>query len=89
MADHPQAAEGRVVGGVPVGEQVVQHRVEVLLRRIPGLQQVMVDPDRVDRPDGRVGVGVGGEENLLRFGEEGNALLQELHAAHAGHPLVG
>ena len=54
--------------GLPVVEQIVEHGIELLLGRIPGLQQVVVDARLVDRADGRVRVGVGGQEHALGIG---------------------
>lgn len=56
--------------------------------RIPRFHQVVVELNAVDRRDGRLGVGVGGEQDLAGFGEQLTGLLQELHAAHVRHALV-
>ncbi len=63
----PQARLGEPRGrvGLPVLEQVVEHRVQPLLRRAPGLHQVVVEPDLVDRPDRGLGVGVGRQQHAL------------------------
>ena len=73
----------------PRVEEVVDDRVELLVRRVPGLQQVVVERDAVDRVDRRLGVGVGGEEHALGLGGEPHRLLQELDARHLRHALVG
>ena len=59
---------GRVVrvGLRPVAEQVVDDGVEPLFGRIPRLEQVVVQADVVDRLDRDVGVGVRGEQEVLR-----------------------
>ncbi len=75
--------------GLPVAQQVVQHRVEGLLGRIPGLHQIVVQPNGVDALDGRFGVGVGGEQHFARLGIELARLGQELGAIHGWHALVG
>ena len=78
------AARGR-----PVGQQVVDHREQLLLGRVPGLEQVVVEVHVVDRLDRGLGVGVGGEQHALGRREQRPRLLQQLHSAHAGHALVG
>jgi hypothetical protein len=58
VPEHGDAGERRPAARPPLGEQLVQRRVEPLLRRVPRLEQVAVEVDVVDGPDGRVGVGV-------------------------------
>ena len=70
-------------------KQVVEHRVEPLLGRIPRLQQVVVEAEVVDRLDRDVGVGVRGEQHELRLGRVRTRLLEELDAGHLRHALVG
>jgi hypothetical protein len=41
-AEHLQSLERRPVGCLPIAEQIVQNRIEVLLGRVPGLEQVMM-----------------------------------------------
>jgi hypothetical protein len=65
------------------------HRVELLLRRIPRLEQVVVDVDHVDRLDRGVGVGVRGEQRPPGVREQVHRLLEELDAVHLRHPVVG
>jgi hypothetical protein len=67
----------------------VDHRVQLLLGRLPRLEQVVVDVHDVDRRDRGVGVGVRGEQRAPGPGEEVHGRFQELDAAHAGHPVVG
>ena len=74
---------------LPRFEERVDHRVELLLRRVPGLEQVVVDIDDVDRLDGRVGVRVRGQQAPARLREQVHRLLQELDAVHLRHPVVG
>ena len=50
---------------LPGGEQILEHREELLLGRIPRLEQVVVERDLVDRRDRGVGVGVGGQQHAL------------------------
>jgi hypothetical protein len=77
------------VGLAPVVQQVVDDRVEPLLRRVPRLEQVVVEADVVDRLDGHVGVGVGREQQELRARGVGPRLAEQLDAGHPRHPLVG
>ena len=74
---------------MPVVEQVVEHRVEALLGRIPRLHQVVVEVDVVDRLDRGIGVGVGGEEGALGLGEEPLRFVEKFDAGDAGHALIG
>ncbi len=76
-------------GCEPVAKQVVQDGIEVLLGRVPGLHQVVIESDRVDAVDRRLGVCVGREQRFAGFGVDLPGLVQELGAAHPRHPLVG
>ena len=49
-------------------QQVVDDRVELLLRRVPRLEQVVVEVDDVDRVDRGVGVRVRGQQHPLAYG---------------------
>ena len=71
----------RLIAGLPVFQQVGQHRVQLLFRRVPGLVQVVVDAGRVDGPDGRFGVGIGGQQHPPRVGINFPRPLQKLDAA--------
>ncbi len=68
------AFKGHVGTGQPIVEQIVQHRIEVLLWGAPRLHQVVVQPDGVDRGDGRLRVGVGREQHLPGIRVEGHRL---------------
>ena len=63
--------------------------IEPLLRRVPRLEQVVVEADVVDRRDGHVGVGVRRQQQVLRPRRMSTRLLQQLDAGHLRHPLVG
>ena len=65
VADDPDL--GRTVGVTvrPVAEELVEHRVQPVLGRVPRLHQVVVERDVVDRPDGHVGVRVRREQHQL------------------------
>ena len=78
-----------VVRGHPRLEQRVDHRVELLLRRVPRLEQVVVEVDHVDRVDRGAGVGVRGEQHPARPGVDVHRLLEELDPVHLRHPVVG
>jgi hypothetical protein len=75
--------------GLPVLEQVVEHRVEALLGRIPGLEQVVVHLGAVDGGDRRVRFSVGREQHPLRGREALTGLGEQRHPVHLGHALVG
>src|SRR5438874_1756976 len=49
MSDHAHPARLERGAGLPRGQQILDHRVEMLLGRIPRLQQVVVERDLVDR----------------------------------------
>jgi hypothetical protein len=72
----------------PVAQQLVEHRVEPLLGRVPRLHQVVVERDVVDRSDRDVGVGVRREQHELGVRRLLPHLLQHLDAGHPWHPLV-
>ena len=72
----------------PVPEQVVNDGVEPFLGRIPGLEQVVVELDVVDRLDRHVGVCVRSEKQGFRAGRVDPRLLEHLDAGHLRHPLV-
>ena len=84
---HP--GEGGTGAGVPRAEQLLQRRVEPLLGRVPGLEQVVVEVHVVDRADRGVGVGVRRQQHALGVGHQVHGLLEEVHPGHAGHPVVG
>ncbi len=63
VADHPHVGAVVRMGLLPVAEQVVEHGIEPLGRRVPRLHQVVVEADVVDRLDGHVGVGVRGQQH--------------------------
>ena len=89
VADDLDALDLRV-GCLPPGLQHrVDRRVELLLRRVPRLEQVGVDVDHVDRRDRGVGVGVGGEQRAAGPREQVHRHLEEVDAVHLRHPVVG
>jgi hypothetical protein len=60
----------------------------VLLRRVPRLEEIVVETDRVNGPDRGLGVGIGGQQHPLGIGDPLSSLLQKLDAGHVRHPLV-
>ena len=49
----------------------------------------MIEGDLIDRRDGGLGVGIGGEQHRLCLREDLLGLNQELGSGHLRHPLVG
>jgi len=89
VADHADALERRPIVRLPVREQVLEDREQPLLGRVPGLEEVVVEADRVDRGDRHLGVGVGGQQHALGVRVDLGDRREELDARHARHPLVG
>ena len=89
VGQEAEAAVAGPVAGLPVGEEVVEGRVELVLGRVPGLEEVVVDAAVVDGGDGRVGVGVGRQEDALRPGRDVGDLAQQADSVEPWHPLVG
>ena len=89
VPDDLGAGHRPVVAAPPGLQQIVQHRIELLLRRVPRLEQIVVEIDDVDRVDRRVGVRVGGQQHAARPRIHVQGLLQELDAVHPRHPVVG
>ena len=89
VADEPHAAGLQRGPGLPRGQQVLHDRVELLLRRIPRLEQVVVQRDLVDRLDRRRRVGVGRQQDALGARDELPSGDEVVGARHPGHPLVG
>jgi len=65
MPDDPHLLRLRRMVGTPVVEQVVDDRVQPIRRRIPRLDQVVVEPDVVDGLDRDVGVGIRRQQQQL------------------------
>ena len=89
MADDPHAAGLQRGARLPGRQQVLDDREQLLLRRVPRLEQVVVERDLVDRGDRRLGVGVGGQQHALGVRDDLARLDEVLGARHARHPLVG
>jgi len=88
MADHSNLRRAFPIGLPPVSEEIVSDGVQPLVRRVPGLEQVVVEADVVDRLDGDVGVRVCSEQQELRVRCVGPRLLEHLDTRHLRHPLV-
>ncbi len=88
VPDDLGAGHRTVVAGAPGLEQVVQDRVELLLGRVPGLEQVVVQVDDVDRVDRRLGVRVRRQQHPAGARVHVHGLLQELDAVHLRHAVV-
>ena len=58
-------------------------------RRIPRLQEEIIDAGLVDGADGRVGVGIRGQQRTFSFREDVHCLLQKNYAVHVRHALIG
>ena len=89
VADHANVGRVIGIGLMPVIEQVVNDRIQPFLGRIPGLEQVIVQPDVVDCLDRDIGVRVRRKEQHFRSRRVGMRLLEHLDARHLRHPLVG
>ncbi len=89
MPDEAHAARLERRARVPRREQVLDHREEQLLGRVPRLEQVVVERDLVDGLDRGLGVGVGGQQHALGAGDDLARLHEEVGARQPGHPLVG
>jgi hypothetical protein len=89
VPDHPRPAGLEGGARLPGRQQVLDDREELLLRRIPGLEQVVVQRHFVDRRDRGLGVGVGGEQHALGLGHELPRLHEVVRPGEPGHPLVG
>ncbi len=89
VADDLEFGHRPRVGRPPGFQQRIHHRVELLLGRIPGLEQVIVEINHVDRVDGGAGVGVGGQQRPPRPGVNVHRVLEELDPVHLRHPVIG
>ena len=88
MAEHPDALEARPERRAPILQEIVEHRVEVVLRRVPRLQEVMMDFGLVDGANRRVSIGVGREQDAFRVRINLHGSAEEFHAGHFRHSLV-
>jgi hypothetical protein len=89
VADDAHAAGLQRRAGLPGRQEVLDDGVELLLRWVPRLEQVVVERDLVDRLDRGAGVGVGGEQDALGVRGELARLDEVLGPREAGHALIG
>ncbi len=89
VADDLGVRDRAIADRPPCLEQRVDDGVELLLRRIPRLEQVVVQVDDVDGVDRGVGVGVRGQQHAAGQREQVHGGFEELDAAHLRHPVVG
>ena len=87
-AQHPDSLERRAIGSLPVVEQVIQLRIEVLRRRVPRLHEKVIDVGFVDGADRSIGIGVRGQQRALGVGKNPRCFLQKSDAVHVRHALV-
>src|SRR5260370_39018466 len=84
----PNTLKRRLIALLPGLEQVVQHRVELLLGWVPGLVEVVVNLGGVDGPDRCLGVGVSRQQDTFGVRVDLHGLLEEIDAGHPRPPLV-
>ena len=89
VADQAHPARFERGAGLPRAHEVSDDREQLLLGWVPGLEQVIVEVDLVDRLDRRLGVGVGGEKHALGGGHELARAHEVVGSREAGHALVG
>jgi len=73
---------------LPGLQQLVDDRVELLLGRVPGLEQVVVEVNDVDGVDRRARVRVGGQQHPAGVRVNVHRPLEELDAGQPRHPVV-
>ena len=78
--EQPEAFERGTEIGDPVGEQVVEDRIQLLFGRIPWLQQVIVQTNSIDGAQRGIDVGVCGQQYAFGRRVQRKGLFQELHA---------
>ena len=88
MSDQPQSLRLGEILGLPGVEQIVDHREQAFLGRIPRLREVVIEMRLVDGLDGRVDVRVGREQHATRQRVDLAGSREHLGALHARHPLV-
>ena len=88
MSDQPQSLRLGQILGLPGVEQIVDHRKEAFLGRIPRLRQVVIEMRLVDGLDGRVDVRIGREQHAPRQRVDLARLREHFGAQHARHALI-
>ena len=89
MADHLGFLGGVMTRTCPGIEQRIDDGVQLLFRRIPRLEEVVVEVDDVDGVDRSIGVGVRGEENATSYGIQVHCLFEELDSTQTRHAVIG
>jgi hypothetical protein len=89
VTDQPHAARLERGSRLPARKQILDDREQLLLGWIPGLQQVVVERDLVDRLDRRLGVGVGGQQHALGRRHDLARAHEVVGAGEARHALIG
>jgi hypothetical protein len=74
--------------GLPVVQQVIQLRIQVLLRRVPGFQEKVVDVGFINSADSRIRIGIRSQQSALGFGKSLSRFPKKPHAIHFRHALV-
>jgi hypothetical protein len=87
-AGQPDALKGDVGCCLPFGKLAVEDWIQVLLRRIPGFHQVMIECDLVDRFDSGLGIRVGSQQDFTSIRIYLGGIFEELSAAHVRHSLI-
>ena len=88
VSDHAHAARFERGARLPGRQQILEDREQLLLGRIPGLEQVVVQRDLVDRLDRGLGVGIGGQQHALGVGRQLPGLHEIVRSRQSRHPLV-
>lgn len=89
MADHLGFLGRMMTRACPGIDQRVDDGIQLLFRRIPGLEEVVVEVDYVDGVDRSIGIGVGGQQNAPSYGIQVHCLFEELDSTQTGHAVVG
>src|SRR4029079_9270233 len=74
--------------GLPSVEEIVDHREEMFLGRIPRLRQIVIEMRLVDGLDGRFDIRVGGEEDTPRYRVHLARFGEHFASKHTGHSLI-
>ena len=88
VPDEPQPLRLGQILGLPRVEQIVDHREQAFLRRIPRLRQVVIEVRVVDGLDRRVDVRIGREQHATRQRIHLARLREHVGPLHARHALV-
>ena len=88
MPDHSDSTRLQSGSGLPGRQQIFDYGNQLLLRRIPRLEQVVVEVHLVDRLDRRLGVGVGREQYPFGRRHDFTRAHQVVGPRQTRHPLV-